>query len=139
MARQGRGINLAYTTMTKALSVLIVEDAPLLARSIGRFLRGHGCEPEVCADGAAAMELLEKRRYNVLITDLGLPGLGGMELVEYVLSHDSRCKIIAISGAGNQDADRETKRNARRFQYLQKPFDLVDLLPCIMKSGKRKK
>jgi DNA-binding NtrC family response regulator len=112
--------------MSRKMSVLIVDDEPLVARSVSRYLQKNGYDTEVCDGGTMAIEKLGNRHFDILITDLELPDLHGTALIEHVAKSDSVCRVIVISGHAVM---RPLKQyNSLNISYIHKPFDLEHLL-----------
>jgi CheY-like chemotaxis protein len=102
--------------------VLVVEDVPMIRASIAEMVEQIGFETDQAGDGPEALALLRHdAAITILLTDLGLPGMSGLELVEEALKLKPGLKVIIASGYSNsrQVADGVTK--------LLKPFDMRQL------------
>lgn len=108
------------------LTVLIVEDDVLLARSMMQYLRRHGIEADVCADGTRAVDRLACSEYDVLIADLGLPGVDGTRVICCAVERQKECRIVVISGDISPPVP--ALWPVDRCSFLGKPFDLDVLL-----------
>ena len=80
------------------MRLLLVEDDPALAEGIAEFLRGQGDEVEVEDDGMRADRRLQDDGYDFVLLDVGLPGLGGYELVRRIRKRGQRMPVIVITG-----------------------------------------
>lgn len=118
--------------------VLVVDDNRDAADSLAMLLRSHGLQVHVAYDGARALELAETARPTVVILDIGLPDMSGLEVAR-VLRRTARAgqlMIIAVTGWG-QPGDRLETRNAGIDAHLVKPpnphdlFKLIDSAPVI--------
>ncbi len=116
--------------------ILVVDDSVDTAIGMARLLRMAGHEVEIVHDGNAAIETARAFHPEVLLLDLGLPGLSGYE-VAAILSKEPEFKdsiFIAASGYG-QDQDREQSRAAGFDHHVAKPVDF-DLLTDLIASPK---
>ncbi|HEU5016059.1 MAG TPA: response regulator [Roseiflexaceae bacterium] len=107
-------------------TVLIVED-DVATRRLYKFLLTNGGYNVVEAeDGVVALEQLEKHRCQLIITDMNMPRMDGLQLIKKIREHYSTIHIIVITAFGTPD----TERQALRFganDYLPKPFDFEEL------------
>ena len=102
--------------------ILVVDDDDVIRETLCELLSAdHYC---LTADTAErALALLEARRFDVVLTDVSMPGLSGMELLDKVLQLYPGTAVIMISGLSNEEqAQRLLARGA--FDYLLKPFRL---------------
>ncbi|ENO76405.1 response regulator transcription factor [Thauera sp. 63] len=108
------------------MRVLLVEDDPTLAGGITEFLRGQG--DEVCheVDGLAADRRLQDEGFDFVLVDVGLPGLGGYEVVRRIRSRGQRLPAILITARDALD-DRIYGLDLGADDYLVKPFQLAEL------------
>ncbi len=115
--------------MTEKLRIILVDDDPEIAWGVGRCLTRAGCSVMTCGDGAEAIELLKSRQFDVLISDIQMPRLNGLELIEWVAKYRPDVRIMAMTAFGCPSIQQLVlKRGA--IMYLEKPFDpqvLIDL------------
>ena len=110
------------------LVVLVVDDNAATAWGLSQLLQIEGHEVLVAEDGAAAVSLSRERRPDVVLLDIGLPGMNGYEVARRIRQED-RCQgsaLIAVTGYG-QDRDRVRAREAGFDQHLTKPVDFERL------------
>lgn len=130
--------------MTVPARILCVEDQADLREDLVLELSDHGYRVEECRDGLAALALFENQHFDLLICDIQLPGLGGLELLGRVrrLSQDKRdVPAIFLSAYGDREA-RQAAAEQGAKAYFVKPVDyreLLDAVDRIMKElgGKR--
>ncbi|MDI3515718.1 MAG: response regulator [Gammaproteobacteria bacterium] len=108
------------------MKLLLVEDDPTLAEVIAEFLRGQGDEVTVEDDGMRADRLLQEQPFDFVLLDLGLPGLGGYEVVRRVRKRGQRMPVILITARDALD-DRIYGLDLGADDYLVKPFELAEL------------
>ncbi|HJR55515.1 MAG TPA: response regulator [Rhizomicrobium sp.] len=106
--------------------VLVVEDVALIRMTIIDMVEQLGLTAAEAADGPAALAVLKSDDgIAILLTDLGLPGMNGRELVEEALTLKPGLKVIIASGCSTEVEGAETLRGQATF--LSKPFDMVQL------------
>ena len=106
--------------------VLIVEDEPQLLRALGINLRARRYEVETVADGASALRAAAASPPDLVILDLGLPDMDGVEVV-HGLRGWTRIPIIILSARDSQD-DKVGALDAGADDYVTKPFGMDELL-----------
>ena len=112
------------------MKILLVEDEKMLADSLCTLLTSKGFQVETAYDGVTGAEYAELGIYDLLILDVMMPGLDGLQLTRQVRS--KRCAVpILMLTAMSDVADRIEGLNAGADYYLTKPFDTRELLACI--------
>jgi EAL domain-containing protein (putative c-di-GMP-specific phosphodiesterase class I) len=107
--------------------VLVVDDDERVLRLHQRVLAKAGFEVETALSGEAAMALLHKTWFDVVLSDIDMPGMNGIRLLERVRAHDVDVPVILITGAPSMEtAVQALDRGALR--YLAKPTDLTALV-----------
>ena len=110
-----------------AMRVLLVDDDRVARVPLRDDIREAGYEVDETGSAEEALDLLEKREYDVVVTDLRMPGMDGIELLELVKSRRPDAEVIVITAYGTvQTAVRAMKLGA--YEYLTKPFDNEELL-----------
>jgi len=106
---------------------LIVDDDVALLRAHERALAKDGYVVETATDGLAAMQALRKMSFDVILSDIDMPGMNGIALLEGVRAHDLDVPVVIITGTPSlQTATKAIEHGALR--YLVKPVDLQTLL-----------
>src|SRR5579864_2421044 len=104
-------------------NILIVDDEAGIRESLQGILRDEGYKAETSESGEAALEVLKKRDFEVVLLDIWLPGMDGLELLQKIREMDEAPEVIIISGHGTiETAVRATKLGA--FDFLEKPLSL---------------
>ncbi len=116
------------------LRVLIADDNPEAADALGMLLEMDGDEARVAYDGVSALREADAFRPNVVLLDIGMPGLDGHEVARRLraLEATKDCRLIAISGWGTPE-DRKRSYDAGFDHHLVKPFDL-GVLDSLLRS-----
>ena len=115
-------------------SVLIVDDEEIVRRSLSRLLKIAGLTTSVAPDGPSALTLYEAKRHDLVLIDLGLPGLDGFETMSALKAIDPEVRVILTTGLGG--AETEAVALARgALGLLEKPFTLNTLLQAISEAS----
>jgi two-component system nitrogen regulation response regulator NtrX len=108
-------------------SILIVDDEPGIQESLGGVLRDEGYRVESVESGEACLERLRKAAFDVVLLDIWLPGIDGLETLEKIRALPTPPVVIMISGHGSiETAVRATKLGA--FDFIEKPLALEKTL-----------
>jgi two-component system KDP operon response regulator KdpE len=116
-------------------TVLLVDDDPILRRTLSLALRSQGWESVAVPDGASAMAAVARVRPDLLLLDLGLPDLDGMEVLRAVRSW-TQLPVIVLSARQDQ-ADKVQALDAGADDYLGKPFGTEELFARIRAALRR--
>ncbi len=108
--------------------ILVVDDNRSNATSLGVLLRALGQDVEMAYDGPTALELIRDRRPDLVLLDIGLPGMDGYEVARRCKQDDElrRILLVAMTGYG-KDEDRRRSHEAGFSAHLVKPVNLEDL------------
>ncbi len=116
-----------------ATRLLLVEDDASLADGLRRVLAAEGHEVVVEANGERGLELAETGRFDVVVTDLKLPGLSGLELVRRLHAIRPRLPVLLMTAHGTTETAIEaTKLGA--YDYLLKPFEMDELIALVAQA-----
>ena len=108
------------------MRLLVVEDEHSLREDIARKLRLSGYEVDACADGEAALEALAAERYDLVLLDLNLPKVDGMQVLRTLRRQDLETCVLILS-ARSEISDKVEGLDAGANDYLAKPFHLAEL------------
>ncbi|MEG1314964.1 MAG: response regulator transcription factor [Anaerovoracaceae bacterium] len=108
------------------MRILIVEDELDLQEAIAEGLRIDGYAVDVCSDGADAYELLYVENYDLVVLDLNLPTMDGLEVLSKIRHEKPQLKILILSARSTID-DKVTGLDMGANDYLPKPFDFAEL------------
>jgi two-component system alkaline phosphatase synthesis response regulator PhoP len=120
----------------KKHSILLVEDEENLQEALKLNLELEGYEVSVCADGLAALKMLEQEHFDLMVLDVMLPELDGISVCESVRLQKNDIPILILS-AKNSSADRVLGLKMGADDYLTKPFNLEELLLRVEKLIKK--
>jgi DNA-binding response OmpR family regulator len=108
-------------------TILVVEDDPDLQRVLKRILTGEGYQVLTAADGETGLAEALGRAPDLLILDVGLPSMDGVEVVRELREHGFAAPALMLTARGSLE-DRVTGLDAGADDYLPKPFELPELL-----------
>ncbi len=116
--------------------VLLVDDEREFVQTLSERLLLRDMGSAVAFDGESALEMLREDEPEVMILDLKMPGIDGMEVLRRVKETQPEIEVIILTGHGNE-TDKETCMALGAFAYLQKPVD-IDILSGTMKKANEK-
>ena len=102
--------------------VLIVDDDQSQCDLFAMALERHGYEPSSTTSPREALELVSREPYDVVVTDLGMTEMDGLELCERILGTSPEVPIVVVTGQGSMDAAISAMR-AGAYDFLTKPID----------------
>ena len=119
------------------MRILIIEDETNLCNSIAEGLRMDGYEVDSCQDGLDALELCEAEHYDLILLDLNLPGIDGMEVLRRLRKEDEETRVLILSARG-QIRDKVRGLDAGANDYMTKPFHFEELEARVRSLTRRK-
>lgn len=117
------------------MHILLVDDEPQITRVLRTSLQGSGHEVTVAHDGTSALELFLKRRPDLVITDLSMPGMDGIELTREVRLR-AQTPVIVLS-VRNQESAKIAALDEGADDYVTKPFSIQELLARVRVQVRR--
>lgn len=112
------------------MRLLLLEDDPMIGESVARALHQDGFSVDVVCDGAAGLLALKTHAYDLLLLDLGLPGMDGIGVLTALRARGDHTAVLILT-ARDAVADRVRGLNAGADDYLVKPFALPELVARI--------
>jgi two-component system, NtrC family, response regulator AtoC len=123
--------------MSKAGKILIVDDELNIRRILQMAFDKAGYESTLCEDGRTALIALESNKFDVVLTDVTMPGMTGYELLEAIKSQYPDLPVIIMTAFGTIPQAVAAIRNGA-FEYVTKPFDLENLKKVVTSSLSQK-
>src|ERR671939_1376176 len=114
-------------------SILVVDDEKSQREILEMILSDEGYDVTTAASGEAALKFARDKRYDLVLTDLKMTGMDGIELLQKLLAHDSSIIVILLTAHGSVDSTKEALRRGA-FDYLEKPYDREKLLETISRA-----
>jgi len=108
------------------MKVLVVDDEETIRLALRKFLRSRGFEVEIAGSGDAALTLVDEHSFTLMLCDVRMPGMTGVELVPKILAKDPDIAIIMLT-AVNDAATATEVLSSGATDYLMKPVELADL------------
>src|SRR6266700_6855050 len=115
--------------------VLVVDDETQIRRTVGINLRARGFDVDLAETGEEALDLAARHHPDAVVVDLGLPGIGGLEVIEGIRGW-SHMPIIVLS-VRDTEADKVAALDAGADDYVTKPFGMDELLARLRAALRR--
>jgi DNA-binding response OmpR family regulator len=129
----GIGFNIDLEVPSK---VLLVDDEQEFVHTLSERLQTRSMAPVIAYDGEGALEMVESDQPEVMVLDLKMPGIDGLEVLRRVKRSHPETEVIILTGHGS-DAEERVAAELGAFAYLRKPVD-IDVLTETMKEAYRK-
>lgn len=107
--------------MNTLKKILVVDDDPVIGKSFSRVLAGKGYAVITAADGEEALRKLGTETYDVVFTDIKMPGMSGLEVAERVKASQPWLPVVIVTGYGSDDNEARA-RGAGVAEFLRKPL-----------------
>ena len=120
------------------MKILVVDDERPIRNSLKEILGDEGYDVDVAEDGASAIDMAEKEKYDVIFCDIKMPNMEGTEVLDKLRNDGVDAAIIMISGHGDIDTAVECIKKGA-FDFIQKPLDLNRILITIKNAADRTK
>lgn len=109
------------------LKILVVDDDPVIRKLLEQRLKKEGYEADAAEDGYAAKELLSTRYYDIVLTDLVMPGeIGGIEVLEITKGINAATEVMVITAHSSVNTAVDAMKKGA-FDYLEKPINFDEL------------
>lgn len=118
------------------MRILVVDDERAIRNSLKEILGDEGYDVDIAEDGATAVGMAEKERYDVIFCDIKMPNMEGTEVLEKLRADGVDAAIVMISGHGDIDTAVECIKKGA-FDFIQKPLDLNRILITIKNATER--
>jgi response regulator RpfG family c-di-GMP phosphodiesterase len=123
---------------TESPLILVVDDERVIREILADFLAMEGFNVRTAEDGRAALTELSRARYDLVLSDLKMPNMGGIELLEAIERHTPGIVTIIMTGFGTvETAIDAMKRGA--YDYIMKPFKMEEVVHTVRRGLERKK
>ena len=119
-------------------NVLIADDEASMRHLLSVILRDHGFEARAVASAEEALKELAVRDYDLVLTDVRMPGMGGLGLLREIQRTDPELMVIVMSAYGSHDAALEAMK-AGAYDYLSKPFRADEVVLVLRKAEERER
>lgn len=110
--------------------ILVIDDERSIRNTLKDILEYEKYQVDVADDGTAGLDLVKKNEYDIVLCDIKMPGMDGIEVLEKIQDEDIETPIVMISGHGNIDTAVESIKKGA-YDFIEKPLDLNRLLITI--------
>ena len=117
-----------------ALKILIVDDEPLMRLSMADALEAVGHDVHAAATGTEGVDLVSKRAFDLVITDLRLPGADGLTVLKVTKETHPQTEVVVITAHGSVETAVGAMKSGA-FDYITKPFQMDELLLIVERAG----
>lgn len=114
---------------------LIVDDEKSIRQVLADTLKQEGYEVKTAADGVEGLEIAGDFKPRVVLLDIRMPGLDGIQVLDKILSEDPTCRVIMLTAHGNIRTAVDTMSRGA-YHYLAKPFDLDEVLHLVNRASR---
>ncbi len=121
-----------------SLKLLFIDDEDVVLRSCRRIFAGGDYEVETARSGEEGLEKARAGDYDVVVTDLKMPGIGGIEVLKTLRKEKPDLTVIVFTGYANVETAREALKNGA-FDYVPKPFTPEELTSVVRNAAEAKK
>jgi len=129
---------MADATYDETPRVLVVDDEQVIREILADFLSMEGFSVRTAEDGAAALTELSRLQYDLVLSDLKMPNMGGIELLEAITKHTPSVVTIIMTGFGTvETAIDAMKRGA--YDYIMKPFRMEEVVHTVRRGLEKRK
>jgi len=120
--------------MSKRLDVMLLDDEPIVGKRLKPALAKIGCDVEVFENPKDALSRVEEKVFDIVVTDIRMDDIDGMQVLERVLKKSPDTKVIMITGYAMMAVAREAMEKGA-FDFIAKPFKPDDLRRVIAKAA----
>ncbi len=121
-------------TVEEKVRVMILDDEPIVGKRLEPALAKHGFEVEVFTDPNIALERIDEQEFDIVVTDLRMEGVDGIQILEHIMSSSKNTRVILITGYATVEVAREALVKGA-FDFIAKPFKPKDLRAVINKAA----
>ena len=119
--------------------ILIIDDDPNIVNVLEQALQFEGYSTRSALSSEEGLKLFaEEGEFDIVITDLMMPGLSGIELLEHIKNLDPNCQVLVLTGFGSNDTAVEALKKGA-YDYLKKPTNIEELFIAVAKAIEKKK
>jgi len=120
--------------MPEQLEVMLLDDEPIVGKRLRPALAKIGCNVEVFEDPGEALKRIDEKAFDVVVTDIRMDDIDGIQVLEHVVGKSPRTKVIMITGYAMMALAREAMEKGA-FDFIAKPFQPDDLRKVIAKAA----
>lgn len=120
------------------MRVLILDDEPIVCKRLKPAFQKMGHTVETFTDSAQALARLRETTFDLVVTDLKMEGLDGIQILDAVKASSVATQVIVITGFATLETAKESYRKGA-FDFVAKPFKLRDILDCVKRIDDKRR
>ena len=120
--------------MGERLEILVLDDEPIVGERLKPFLEGEGHRVEVFVDPKEALARLKAKTFDIVLTDVRMENIDGIQVLERVRAKSDRTKVLMITGYATVELARQALSKGV-FDFIAKPFKLEDIRAMVNKAS----
>jgi len=120
--------------MENKLEIMIIDDEPIVGKRLKQALTKFGIAVEVFEDPEIALNRLKDKHFDIVVTDIRMDKIDGIQILERVLERSDHTRVIIITGYATMEVAREALAKGA-FDFIAKPFKPNDLRAVINKAA----
>jgi DNA-binding NtrC family response regulator len=117
-----------------SLQILVLDDEPIVGKRLRTALEKNGYAVEVFEDSRLALQRLDEKEFDIIVTDVRMEEVDGIQVLEHVLERSQRTRVIVITGYATVEVAREALAKGA-FDFIAKPFKPDDLRQVIARAA----
>jgi DNA-binding NtrC family response regulator len=122
--------------MANGAEVLVLDDEAIVCERLQRHLEKNGFSVETFTASEQAIERLAAKRFDVVVTDLKMPGPTGLDVLHFLRDNAPGTQVVIITGFATIEAAREAEWGGV-YEFVTKPFDLETIVDVVGKAARR--
>jgi len=120
--------------MKKKLEILILDDEPIVGERLKAALQKDGFNVEIFVEPEKALMRLSDKPFDIVVTDIRMDSMDGLQILEHVLKNSRSTKVIMITGFATIEVARESLAKGA-FDFIAKPFKIKEIRATIAKAA----
>jgi DNA-binding NtrC family response regulator len=120
--------------VTERLQLMILDDEPIVGKRLVPALAKMGCDIESFENPESALKRIEEKEFHVVVTDIRMENIDGLQVLEKVLARSPRAKVIMITGYATMEIARQALAKGA-YDFIAKPFKPGDLRKIVFKAA----
>ena len=120
--------------MSSQLEVMVLDDEATVGKRLTQALSKIGCHVETFIDPVAALDRINEKDFDIVITDVVMKGITGVQVLEHVMRRSPRTKVIVISAYAMISLARDAMERGA-FDFVAKPFHVEDLRRVVLRAA----
>jgi DNA-binding NtrC family response regulator len=116
------------------LDICIIDDEVVVCKRLEQYLSKAGHSVETFVDSRSAVKRIDEKTFDIVVTDIRMDNIDGMDVLDHVLKKGNSCKVILITGYATIEIAREAQAKGA-FDFISKPFRPQDLKEVIERAA----